>query len=313
MIGVKPLFLGGCAKILSVHGAFVLFCLLLALSGCARFPASSPEHLQTLVLSDSVFMLVYHPYGPGLVRETNAPLPDYEGWTDNRMERDFSRMSDAGVDVVLVEVEVSTLHDAVRRQRYARLLELRAQNPGWPDIAFFMVLPHDADSGRPWSLEIPGWLLDLRLAWRPGVYRIDNRPLIVLANFGFRRIRHPAFFFIGAGDSPHSRNDWIWRPTNRDPVSVSRDGEQVWVSKISPADDLAGGLRGVFRRREDDGDAVVGALRQAAALEPKYFVINSWNNFADASYLEPSRDKGYSASRALRREIARLRSPQAGK
>ncbi len=265
------------------------------------------SRLREADLSRSVVMIVYHPYGPALERCLAIPLPDYSGWTDDRMERDFNRLKATGVDVALVGIEAEKMSDHSRLERYRRLLELRAMNVDWPDLAFFIDFSEVDWSDAHRSETVSAWLLDLNMPHHPGIFQVAGRPLVVLVSHERITYRHPAFHSVIALPFPERVNEWRWQPGNSKWAAASPDGRQAWLQVGWLDREETEPERQWRRRRRDGANPVRWALREGLLLEPRFVVINSWNNYLDGSFVEPTRADGDRASQILQREISHLR------
>ena len=71
------------------------------------------------------FLVRYLPY-PSRVARLSAPIPDYEGWTEERMERELRLMTRLGLDGVVMEVDGDVFRDSFRSDRVRRFVQLAA-------------------------------------------------------------------------------------------------------------------------------------------------------------------------------------------
>lgn len=294
---------------------FILFLTIIYSGGCAvlgdfssRFPDS--KNLQDIDPSEIAFAIVYYPYGPALVRSNDTPLPDYSQWTNKRMRRDFERLRDTGIDLVLVGVSTDDFSDTTRIERYRSLLQLRQENPEWPKLAFFVTSINSKANRLQAEVEIIQWLFEVQIRQSQGYYRINNRPLVIVVSETAKRIRHPAFRLINASSAPAGWFDWMWGVQKMNSSAVSnRNGSQVWVDfQSSRQEDISISERFMGINRAEK--AILPAFRKGVMHRPKYLVINSWNNYADKSFIEPTEEEAYHRSQTLSREIKRLQENQ---
>jgi len=282
------------------HLRWLALILLSAVTGCARFEypqwsdaAGGPPALA----------LLYYPYGPALARSLAAPLPDYLGWPDERIERDLARIAETGVDTVLLAVPDDIAgHDAMRA-RYEQFFELYRGHDDWPRLVFFITpgLAAERQSASETRTLLINWLVKMARL-HAGLFRqAEGRALAVLApELESWPVHHPALSFRYTAAS---RNQWQWSP-KRQQVFVhenvmSTEGVAVFAGMADGA--------GNWRLPRRQGRTLRDQLRQAALLRPEYICIASWNNFEDGSFIEPNTLDGYGPLVRLGQEIRKFR------
>ncbi len=254
-----------------------------------------------------VFMLVYHPYGASSVRRIAAPMPNYHGWTEERMERDWVRFRRLGIDVVLVTVDLSDVTEKFKLESYTRFFRVAESGGGrdHPKIALCLRDSTGEHGGAASLRMFTNWHITNGLGRSPAHFRLNGRPLVLLGE-GTGRLRgnHPALAFVravGAG-AP-----WTLTGSASGGVfQLSADGHQAFVS---------GGCVGGGAVRDErawatprlKGKTLRRALWAAFSAEARYIVVSSWNDFAAGDFVEPNTLDGESALDVLVKEMARAR------
>jgi len=140
-------------------------------------------------------MMQYFPYGPALVRDGGlAPVPDYSGWTEERMVRDLWRMEDAGVDIILVVFDLADVHSQAKLDRYAYFLRLAEERGKGIRVAFMVERGSAVGNVEAWLTEFVKWHVAAGLGSLSVHFRLDGRAGVILGPglYGFG-ISHPAF------------------------------------------------------------------------------------------------------------------------
>jgi hypothetical protein len=250
-----------------------------------------------------VVAVVYYPYEESLVRDVAVPVPDYSGWPDERMVRDFSRMAACGADVALVAIDPRVVREAGRAQRYERLLQLRRRHAAWPRVGFWLqACDCSADAVR--EDELVAWLGSLAGRYGEILFDVDGRAVVVVApGFGPAPGQHPALTWLPAG--PHGA--WFWPAAARDALELSPDGAGAVVSAGMAVIEQDGRVTWSVPRRR--GKTLDRALAAALAAAPKFLCVASWNDYADGSFVEPNSLDGKRAMDAMARWLTPNHKP----
>ncbi len=260
----------------------------------------------------------YFPYGPAFSRRFFAPVPDYSGWTNERMVRDLSRMARTGIDLAVVRIDLGGfLADDYRRERFERFVALAASSrfgdrPA-PRILFEVVAPNTMVSRRGFG-EFLDWFVAKGLRSFSSYYREDGRAVILLGpNLRAVAVRHPAVCF-GAGEGRGGA--WHWSTpgaANASSVSGTTGPERRIVlsaGRLGGADRRGRPVWAVPRRA---GRTLRAAFRQALAQAPAMILISSWNDFERGDFIEPNSFDGDRVLTTLRDEIERMRPEKGGR
>ena len=278
--------------------------------GCvgAQGPGPAPAVLYG-VDAPPLFMVLYYPFGPALDREVAAPIPDYRGWTDDRMEKDLDRMRAAGIDVVLLGVEEPDILLAARRKRLRRMVEFaeRARSRG-PLVGFFLDVGGEAAGDAEEAVAaFVAWHVRDGIGTSAGHFRLDGRPLVVFGpDAGAFGSAHPGLRVVhtsGAGAQ------WAWdRTPGAGGVAISRDGGQAVVYGRRGGAAAGGDSGGAWALAREHGEALRAGLWAAFRETPHFVCISSWNNFRAGDFVEPNSLDGRFALDVLKQEISRVRA-----
>lgn len=248
---------------------------------------------------DPTIAVRYYPRGSSLVRDLARPIPDYRSWPRERMRRDLRRFTEAGVDVVLINVEIDRLEDW-GLDAYEVFLSLAATTGRQsPKLAFVM---EARDYQEDDVLRFLNWAVNTGVVRSPVWWRAGVNPIIVLGE-GLKRCyeRHPAFTFRRA----HSGSrQWDFTIRSYRDMRLSPDGTQATVAGGMAT--RTNGTRWTISRR--NGRTIRYQMWAAVALRPEVIVVNSWNDFRRGSFVEPNSLDQERALSDLKREIARIRS-----
>ena len=254
------------------------------------------------VAGEPVVAVLYYPYGKGLARKIATPVPDYQGWTDERMERDIGRMRDASIDRVLVHVDVDRFRDTYRRERYKRFLELIEVYGGRLAGTFWLASNSASDAVLR---EFTRWHAEAGIGAMSCHYRAEGQPVVLLGQeFASCSVYHPALLFCRTA-GPGAK----W---SLDGVA----GERAWVRPDGKFAVVRPGLapEGGRSLRDRDwplprrrGKPLAEALRELAGKRPAVVIIRSWNDFSAGDFVEPNSLDGKRMLKALTTELRRLR------
>ena len=254
-------------------------------------------HTSAAVSHDPKVLVAYFPYDFGLLRDKVTPVPDYQGWPIDRIEKDFMRFSDMGVDGVLVGLPIDGLAEANMAESYELFMDVLARHDEWPDIAFFVYVNEELSSKSEDFFK--SWVVE-NLSSQPQKYlTLDGRPLVV---FGPRlkwRFRHPALTIrLSAPEFEEWPIDTV-KPMRGSASEI----EAVWISPVS-MDLVVTSERTLMRSR----NAFEFEEKLRDVLEPghvQYIILYSWNDYRGGTFLEPNSIDGYDMSRAVYRALHR--------
>ncbi len=290
-----------CTEFQHALTSLALICLIALLSGCQSFeyPDWNAQGLTRPQVG-----IVYHPYGPCMYRELAAPIPNYQGWSDERMLRDFGRLSQSGVDFVLVALDAKRLsQDDFYRQRFLRLMELAAAQEDWPQLA--LAITGGSESLDSASMKfITYWIVDIYNLNSKIFRQLDRRALVVLEPaYAAWSAHHPALTFRFT--APRS-GQWAWPNTSSGGSDISSDRTQVALlaGGVIPNDDNS---QFTWKVSRANGRTLRDAFRQAVAGMPQFICIGSWNNFQDGSFIEPNSLDEFRLYETLQDELRRFR------
>jgi len=271
-------------------GLFFVVTVTLNVCGCATSDnGSGRARLYYSPDALPVVGVVYYPYGSSLVRSGVIPLPDYDGWTDERMSRDLDRMGSGALDFVIVSVDIDDALDDFWRSRYERFAAL-ASNRNGPKLCYLLTCRrYDRASVE----RVLGWMTRLETEYRGVFFRVGNRPLILLdKTTGAFGGMHPALSFrYTAGDTA----SWPFAERSPDQLPDRSECACVRVPVVRGSVAVRKRLR-LFRQ----------VLRDTFARCPRVVVVHSWNDFANGNVLEPTVSDGEQFIAALKDELSRL-------
>ncbi len=242
-------------------------------------------------------LISYFPYDFGLLRDKVIPVPDYQGWPIDRVEKDFMRFSEMGIDGVLVGVPIDGLLNSTRTDRYERFLTSLTEHKKWPKVAFYVYVNTELTSESEEFFK--KWIVDT-LSKRPERYiMVDGRPLVV---FGPRlkwRFRHPALTIrLSAPEFEE------WPIDNSKPMrGADSKIEAVWTSPV-PMDMAVTSQRILMRSRNAyDFESQLRGLIEAGNAD--HIILYSWNDYRGGTFIEPNSIDEYDMSRAVYRALHR--------
>ncbi len=275
--------------------AILLGCL--ALTSC-----HTPDSMQTQTIKGErpQMLTVYFPYGPALNRECEAtPLPNYRGWYIDRMEKDFKRLADVGFDAALVAVRLDGFAKSSVPTRIETLLTLAGKNPQWPAIGFF-----GYQKNQPTQNDMQAflnWALATKMKHRNVCYKLNNRPLFVLADNVEWRPRHPALAFRHAATE---NGEW---PTDNMQVLTTQTGkkENAWISP-APSSNRACTQKELKKQR--DARRFKRQLHDLIAADKfERITVYSWNDYTGATFIEPNTIDYYEMTQAIYQTLRNIK------
>ena len=258
--------------------------------------------------SSPLILAVYHPY-PSFMTTVEAPvrpLPGYDGWSNNRMERDLSRMQDAGVNGVLLFIKPEDLADGIRFERIRHFHELASARQ--PVFRVVLVL----DGNNELNTDNASQFIKRKgLADFPCVLRLHGSPVLAFSK-NIRLVRS------GGAESAnfcirHIGNDWPAPPKGADFGRPAPLDGLVWVktadSRVAAdnSDNPASSRQGAWSLPRGKGRNFANRLRLALQEKADIICIQSWNDFSDGSFLEPNTLDRSTMLTVLRKELDILR------
>lgn len=298
----------------SSHNLFVVFSLWLGIFflGCIGPRGSAGTSPEAAGKQPFPTIAVrYFPYGPSLERAGLTPIPDYRGWTNERMERDICRMVNAGISLIVVRIDLGEFwQDKYQRERFERFVTM-ASSPrvsGSERVSVVFEVTQRGPGAERNLRHLLDWFVDKGIGSMQSYFQWHGRSLILLgAGTMNTTLRHPA---IGFSTSGGQGSLWNWEAS---PLAVSRNtplpssARQLAVSagKLEGTD-ARGRLTWSVPRRK--GRTLRTALRAAFAQRPTLVLVSSWNDYEHGDFVEPNSLDGDRLLNTLKREIARLRA-----
>ena len=265
---------------------------LVCLAGCAlwpgggRLPGYSADDEAVVRAWKPRVWIAYYPYeGRGERPEGARPVPDYAGWTDNRMALDARRIRECGVHgvaVVLAPGQLASPDVLERLSRFAAVADEAGLNAA--------LLLHERDAQTPLVLN----------AANLGRY-LEGTALAELPAFG-RGGRLSLFYDSSTirleGSLPA---DILSRPVSLRGLS---EGQAVLVLRFG---ENGGCLQTAKRAQRDEwpvprlqGRAWLRQVRMAAESGADEILLQSWNCYRDGSFAEPNALDGETMTALLR-------------
>ena len=274
--------------LLFLCGALVLLAGCALWPGARRFPGYSAED-EALVRAWRPFLwMAYYPYEGREERPEGArPVPDYTGWTNNRMALDVRRLRDCGVHGVAVALAPAQLASPDVLERLAHFASV-ADGAGLK----VALLLHQRDAQAPLSLEagnLARFLEGTPLPSRPALVR-ENRLLLFYdeATIRLEGVLPAETFAARAVDL-------------RD---LSEEGRGTPVVRFGENGGCLQTARGIQRDEWPvprlQGRAWLRQVRAAAENGAAEVLLQSWNCYRDGSFAEPNALDGEMMSGLLR-------------
>ena len=226
------------------------------------------------------FWLEYHPYPPkqpeDLLPQVRA-IPNYDGWTDLRMERDLKQISTAGFTTILLPVSPETLAGKTFAERLLRFHQIAAALPRPLSLAL-IVTPEAAD----FTLSLPNTLdffLNHGLHNFPNSLKVKQRPILFFAN---------QVHLFGEYDGPCAYakiNDFF---PDVDGLSMNKPCRVLVSKKPAASKTTPKNLERDIKDYRANGFFFAQQLQQAFEQQARIIYISSWNNYQDASFIQPN-------------------------
>lgn len=272
-------------------------------SGCVILSKSGNEVQSGIEkVTRPIIFTTYYPYGNYGRKYVNvppfSPIPDTDGWPEERMERDLKRMRSIGINGVLLAISPSDMADKHRLEMIKAFLHLTSEAKDFHVILFFspdkkmelgrrnlVTYIENKEITKYNSLySIDGKIL---LCFGANVVLVENEksgyiyhtipginvqgPLPLLANQSDNFIKTSLFSFISAGL-----------------FDAGENGENKWIIPRKKGKTLAQNFNSVL------------------ALKPDRVVIHSWNNCYDGSAIETNTMDSNSTANAFFIELNKL-------
>ena len=279
-------------RLLLLCGAF------LCLTGCAlwpggnRLPGYSAEDEAAVRAWKPRLWVAYYPYEQRDERPDGArPVPDYTGWTDNRMALDVRRIRECGGDGVAVALAPKQLASSDVLERLAHFASV-ADEAGLR----LCLLLHQRTAQVPLVLDgdnLVRYLQQASLTDLPTFARGES--LLLLYDRGTIRLEGT----LTASSAIAVRPVNLRESAVEDAFPVLRIGEN------------GGCLRTERRAQRDEwpvprlqGRELLRQLREAAETGAAEVLLQSWNCYRDGSFAEPNALDGDTMALILRRLFA---------
>lgn len=285
-------------------GGLVGWLVLLLCASCQLFrPAPTPA-----VFAESAsgyqrrpeIWVEYYPYplpgGPPPLIGVR-PLPDYrDSWTDQRMQRDLSRIRSAGISAILLFLAPEKLGDPFFCDRVRHFQGLAAGlTPPLPValvLASFAPLRLDRQNVMDF-FQTQGFAHDPHyLSWQ------GQRPLF------FSESIHLLGSYGGLQTAAQFGAELPPRPLDASGFNASNGAVWIKAARIAAEQTDIRGRAWLIPR--SGGTALADRLRQAFAQQASPIILSSWNDFSDGSFLEPNSHDQDLLLRTLQAALAAL-------
>ena len=276
--------------------------LALALAGCAltlpwdkALPGLSEEETEELCARRPRLWMAYYPYEKRGDRPNGVrPLPDYTGWTEQRMRNDLARMHGCGVYGVAVALTPAQLAASDVMGRLERMAELT-------DAAGlkFTVLLTQPVGAAPLTLDggnLASYLDGTALARSEALVRYavaddPSRECVPVFLFDSAVIRiEPApglhLLPLSTPDAPEGG------------IPLVRVGDSGGAQEATD-----GAQRAMWPMPRRRGRELLRQLHTAVANGAHAVLLHSWNRYGDGSFAEPNTLDGPTVTDLLRRVL----------
>ena len=271
-------------------------------NGCASLRSPAAPTIRYTEKKAPIFLMKYYPYRPNGFFIAQ-PVPNYSGWTTERMQRDLRRMMVIGIDGILTVVTPGLLADDFRRGRLEDFIGI-AQKTNLKIGLLLEPGPAGATFRRD---DLGAWVVDANLRVAPACMKRDGRPLFIIApGVKLEGPNHPAIALLHTNSLFH---EWRWpRPNASGRWKLGRPGDQILVRA---------GFRGANGVVDDQktwilpryrGRTLQKQLWRAFDRRALTICISSWNDFTRGDFVEPNSLDGQAVYDLLALEIDRARS-----
>jgi hypothetical protein len=257
------------------------------------------------------FTMLYLPYA-----QNGAPLampsPTAYGWTDERMERDLSRLLNAGLDGLILGLQPTTFADPLQTERVLRFLDL-VEGRGTTAFEVTLLLVPTSPASAAIDAEAVGrWLATHDLQRRTCLRQQDGRVMLVCPpGMALSGPPHPALYTVRIGMAGAA---WAWgdpgdparsKPTGADRQVLVYAG---WRGRTAPVDAKG---RPQWDIERQGGRALEAEVRNAFNAKAGLICISSWNNYVTGDFIEPNSLDGDAVLRRLTALIRQARETAA--
>ncbi|MFT5130875.1 MAG: hypothetical protein ACI8W8_004507, partial [Rhodothermales bacterium] len=233
-------------------------------------------------------------------RALTSPHPNYQGWSDARIQHDASRLEASGIKKVYVRMSPRDVRD---ERRIARLDKFAGKIPASVKVVLLL----DCEGMNYAAFET---FLDrfaaLNLQRHPSYVTSARQPLLLIENaIALKLVSHPAVRI-------QSKK---WSPA---PMLAENSKYLAGAKRDYDADEIvlaAGKCQGTgpafevnWTVKRRDGKTLTVAMAAANRLSPAWIVIDSWNDFRNGSFIEPNAFDGSTVLDAVQKAITGVRA-----
>ncbi len=228
------------------------------------------------------FWVEYYPY-PCWQQQNSIsyarPVPDYNGWTDIRMERDLERLSAAGFQAVLLFLTPEHLAKATTLERVHRFYDLAAAQ--LEPLRVGIVLSPIANE---FTLQLDNVMTffrqqgfadktnALKFAGTSLLFFDQNVKLLGQYQGALGYVRFGDYWPARSGTAGQVQRGFTWV------IAADNGGNAHLLPKYHD--------RWIVPRGR--GEQFAAALRQAMLSQAEIICVSSWNNFNRGSFIEPN-------------------------
>ena len=247
--------------------------------------------------------ITYFPYNAAMSQRLARPVPDYSGWPRERMVKDLHRISELGVDLVIIAIDAGTIKSDHRKSRYRAFFTL-IEDSQFPAAALKITSENSLTPTERRALF--NWIVKMRDSYPGAFFKFKGRSLVILPpSIKSWRLNHPALLFRFTAPSRHQ---WFWGPPKAGQnFRLDNQSRQAIVFAGWKAE---GTQRRFWQMPRNQGRTLRQALRTVVGRGVDFICVDSWNNFQKGSFIEPNTLDGRSVYKKLQEEISRIK--QAG-
>ena len=276
------------------------------ITGCTTIVEKPPVSTYTKQ-SLPEFMLIYHPYGSSMEDRTiAAPIPEYAGWTESRMSRDLHRISNVGIDVILVQVDVTQMvvddMAKVQLKRFYALAGLENKNLRIALVIRASTTLSNSKNSSYLSQFTKWYQKNIHNSYQ-SAYKQAGRSIIFLDGKFYSRNWHPIIKCVKLNSGEKSQ--WIYRHNGNIDNLFSYNKSEAFVPAAYKGNCMS---KGDWELPRKAGRTLRRQLWKCYTNKPKQIIISSWNNFSNGDFVEPNSLDGEEPYQALKKEISRLRA-----
>ena len=221
------------------------------------------------------FWLEYHPYPPDQ-QETLQPkvraIPHFDGWTDLRMERDLLRISAAGFSTILLYITPETMASKTFAERLRKFHQLGGTLPNPPAIALAIT-----SQAKDFTLSLPNTMNFFNsrgFSKLPHALQIEQKPILFFSNQ------------VQLIDEYYGSERHAFISDLLPPVEIFHERSTKPGCRIRAAAPL--GEENQLTAYRQNGIFFAKQLQRAFDHKAAIICISSWNNYQNASFIEPN-------------------------